>query len=158
MAWKAPKATVAALLLTVASAGLAGCIGADQVATSAANASNAFAGQECPSDTSGVQNEAGSFSYGGVVACKSGTETYDWENTASQARVQFGSNIAEGTIEITLTDAADRTVYEGTAEPGNQGRQSTSDTGLPSSPAGSWTVELKFKNVTGNLGLEITSN
>lgn len=151
MAWKARKATVVAVLLVLASMGLAGCTSSQQVAQIAANEAGC-------ADASGVDNNPGSFNYGGATSCKTGTETFAWENPAPRAQIQHGSAIQQGEIEVTLTDGADRTVYQGTSGPGAEGRQENSEWGVPANPAsGSWTVELEFRNVTGTLGLEITS-
>lgn len=151
MAWKARKATLAAVLLVLASMGLAGCTNSQQVAQIAANQAGCM-------DASGVDNSPGSFDYGGAVSCKTGTETFDWENPAMQAQVQYGSGIAQGEIVVTVADAADRVVYEGERSSGGQGGQEDSERGVPANPvSGTWTIELEFRNVTGTLGLEITS-
>lgn len=143
------RSLLSAALVLVAATGLSGCVGTEQGARIAASATGC-------SDTSGVQNREGHFQYGGVVSCKTGEGSHDWENPSVSARVQYGSTIAEGEIEITIRDAADRVVYQGTASPGTEGRQESSDLGIPGgTPAGTWTIELRFENVTGTLGLQI---
>jgi hypothetical protein len=145
----APRALT--LALVVASAGLVGCVGAEQAAPAAAEAA------EC-SDASGASSQPGSFSYGGAVSCKTDEESHSWDNQASQAQVKHGSSITQGEIHVTVEDAANRTVYEATVDEEGQGRQTTTDRGLPSaSGVGEWTVALEFRNVTGTLGLELTS-
>lgn len=140
---------VLAVVLVAASAGLAGCASSQQAAQLAASSSGCM-------DASGAQNRAGQFQYGGAVACKTGTETFDWENPSPYAEIQYGSGITQGEISIEIQDAAGRPVYQGSATAGGEGSQATSAMGVPSQPAsGTWTIWLRFDNVTGSLGIQV---
>lgn len=144
---------LAAVLLVLASAGLAGCAESGQ---QAAQAAAQVAGCQ---DHSGAQNEAGYFQYGGAVACKDGTETFDWTNRQPQADVQFGSGVIEGELTIEIRDAMDRTVFQETVSGDSEGKQTTTDSGFPSAPIlGDWTIEITFDNVTGSLGVQVFSS
>lgn len=135
-------------LLIVSAMGLAGCVDSQTVAEAAAEAA------DCQ-DASGVQNDPGRFEYGGAVSCKTGTESFNWENPSPYADVQFGSGVAAGELSIEITDAADRTVYQNSAAAGGEGRQERTEMGVPSGPWGSWTIEITFENVTGALGVQV---
>lgn len=140
--------------LVISSVGLAGCVDSEQTARLAASAA------DC-TDASGAQNRPGQFQYGGAASCKSGTETFDWENPSPYAEIQYGSGLVAGEISIRILDAQDREVYSGSVAAGGEaeGRQERSEFGVPTAQpvAGTWTIELTFENVTGTLGLQVTS-
>lgn len=132
------------LLLTVP---LAGCMNTAQNLQQLAEATECY-------DASGVDNQVGTFSYGGAVACKDGTETYGWDNPGVRASVDWGGVVGNGTLHVTVTDGLDRVVYEATIDGGASGESGTTEFGAPG-PSGQWTVQLEFSNVTGTMGLTL---
>lgn len=139
-------------IVLLAGPALAGCITPEQAATLAENAVGC-------TEARGAQNDPGRFQYGGAVTCKTGTESYDWANPSPVAYVQWGSGIAKGELEIRILDGIGREVYTGSNDGTSaSGQQEQTDYGFPGAdPAGSWTIELTFRNVTGSLGLQVFS-
>lgn len=117
-----------------------------------------MAGAECTAGQGaggqqGVCNATDSFAYGGQVSGKTGTESYTWENTASQARVSWGGQAGSGSVTITIQGADGKTVYQETFSGGQSGSSDTTFSGEP----GEWGIEIKFSGFTGQMGLGITA-
>lgn len=122
-----------AILVTVAlgaSAILAGCISAGQ----------------CDANT-----HSNGLEFGCQVANKSDTMTYTFKNSLGGASVSMGSQIASGTVTVTIEDGAGKEVFARTYSGASQSGDSTTRSGTP----GTWTVVLRFRDATGQIGLDV---
>lgn len=128
---------------------LSGCVATPESLAAAALATCA--------DHSAAQQTSTEFNYAGAVACKSGTEEYEWANPMVFAGIAWAGAVLDGEITVTIKDSMRRTVgtykMSGSSAEGEQAR---TDPGFPSLPGvTSWTISLKFEDFTGTMGLTI---
>lgn len=130
-------------------------------ALSGCTSSQYSSGGECtaeqnPQGQVAVCNYAGSFSYSYQASGYTKFETFTWENPLTKALVTQGSQIAAGTLSITLKDEEGKTVFTKTWGGGasQSGSSKVSNAGAP----GSWMLELQFVGVTGQVGLTVTES
>lgn len=110
---------------------------------------------EC-SDATGVDNQPGSFAYGGAASCKTATERFDWENPAPRAGVDWGGAVASGHLNVTIYDSLDRVVHEFSLDgSGGSGASGDTDWGVPGPMEWTWTIEVEFADFTGTMGLSV---
>lgn len=100
----------------------------------------------------GVSNQPGNFNMGGQVAGKTESLSYTWENPGSTAKVQWGGQSSSGTVQVSIRDAAGKTVYGSTF--GGTGQGGASDS-TSSGKAGQWQIVVEFNDFTGQVGLSI---
>ncbi len=148
-AWRV--AWVGLVVLVVGSVALSGCISEDSKDLIKKLANTI----EC-SDATGVDNQAGSFEYGGAASCKTETERYDWQNPAPRAAVEWGGAVALGYLNVTIYDGLDRVVHEFSLDgSGASGASGNTELGVPGAVGWSWSIELEFANFTGTMGLSV---
>jgi len=112
----------------------------------AAVLSGCLSGGQC-----GANTHSNGLDFGCQVASKNGTMTYTFKNAFGAAQVTMGSQIASGTLTVTVKDGGGVTVFEQTYTGARQAGESSTRAGSP----GTWTVVLKFQDVTGQIGLEV---
>lgn len=101
---------------------------------------------------SAVSNQTNNFSYAGQAANWDEVETYTWTNTIGTAHVSWGGQVAEGSISVTIKDAAGKQVFSrGLSGQSQEGFSGDSSAGAP----GDWTIKLTFQDYTGQMGLNI---
>ena len=100
----------------------------------------------------GVSNNTNSFSYGGQVAGKTDSISYEWKNTGSKANINWGGQAASGTMVLTIKDAAGANVFTKTISGASQSGSSDS---TKSGKSGDWTITLSFNDFTGQMGLNV---
>lgn len=133
--------TIVALLLTTTF--LAGCIGGGCEFSQGQMGSTS--GQE------GACNETDSFAYGTQGQIAGDTKTWTWENTQGQAEASWGFQ-GTGDVQLTIKDADGRTVLQRSL--GGMG-QSGSSAATDSGTAGQWTIQLRFDNFQGQMGVGV---
>lgn len=133
--------TIAALLVTTGF--LAGCV--DSGCEFSQGTMSGGSGQE------GACNETDSFAYGTQGSMMSDTKTWTWENTQDQAKASWGFQ-GSGDVTLTIKDADGKTVLrEPLGGMGQSGASATSDSGTP----GEWTIQLRFSNFQGQMGVGV---
>ncbi|MGB1586627.1 MAG: hypothetical protein ACPHID_06245 [Thermoplasmatota archaeon] len=101
---------------------------------------------------SAVNNNTNNFSYAGQAAGWDDVETYTWKNTMGTASVSWGGQVAEGSISVTIKDAAGKQVFSrGLSGQSQEGFSGDTASGL----AGDWTIKLTFQDYTGQMGLNV---
>ncbi len=114
----------------------------------------ALSGCTAPGEQLVVNNHPGAFQLAGQVAGKTGTETYRWENSADQASVSWGGQVASGTFTLTIKDAAGKQVHSHSFGGTRQGSDSgATQTGTP----GTWTIVVQFSSYTGQMALNVNA-
>lgn len=132
--------TLAVALLLAGTLGASGCFGAG------CDASNTTSGQAA------VCNNKNDFSYAMNAGATSSTETYAWENSQSKASVNWASNLGLGSVTIVIKDEGGKQVYSKTYSGTGQGATTQStDEGQP----GSWTIEVRLSNVSGQVSFHV---
>jgi len=71
-----------------------------------------------------------------------GTRTYAWENTGTQATVDIVQNISSGSAILTIQDASGTVVHQ-------EDIANDNDTDTSVGIAGSWTIEVRMEKATG---------
>jgi hypothetical protein len=107
----------------------------------------------CTAGQQACTSQSGSFSCGGQLANKSGTESHTWSNPSTKAQVSWGGQAASGSFTLTILDAQGKQVYSRTVSgAGQSGASGSTSTGMP----GDWTVRLTYSDFTGQMGLSVT--
>lgn len=133
--------TIAALLL--ATGFLAGCV--DSGCGFNQGQMGSSSGQE------GVCNETDSFAYGTQGQAMSDTKTWAWENTQGSADATWGFQ-GTGDVTLTIKDADGKTVLQRSiGSMGQGGSSTTTDSGT----VGEWTIQLRFSNFQGQMGVGV---
>ncbi len=133
--------TIAALLVTTGF--LAGCV--DSGCEFNQGTMSGGSGQE------GACNETDSFAYGTQASVMSDTKTWTWENTQGSAEATWGFQ-GTGDVTLTIQDADGTTVLQRSIGGMGQGASSaTTDSGTP----GAWTIQLRFSNFQGQMGVGV---
>lgn len=133
--------TIAALLVTTGF--LAGCV--DSGCGFSQGQMGTSSGQE------GACNETDSFAYGTQASVMSDTKTWTWENTQDQAEATWGFQ-GSGDVTLTIQDADGDTVLQRSiGGMGQSGASATSDSGTP----GEWTIQLRFSDFQGQMGVGV---
>lgn len=104
-------------------------------------------------DVTGVNNQKGSFQFGGNIADKEGSQTFSWVNTHSCAVVQWGGRIMAGRITVQVLDADGAEVYHGNLSGGDRATLRRTADGAP----GTWVVNVTFERTTALMGLNLFS-
>lgn len=117
------------------------------VAALAIGLSGCTGGQYACSSTSGA------FSCGGQVANKSGSESFNWDNSGTRAMVAWGGQAASGSFTLSILDAAGKQVYSRNFSGTNQGGASEN---TATGASGTWTVRVTYSDFTGQMGLSVT--
>jgi hypothetical protein len=149
------KRVVLLAVVSLLSVALAGCMG-----------ESGFSFQIDPerircTDTSAVDNQPGSFQYGGAASCKTKQETYQWSNTMPRAQISWVGTATKGSVSVEVFDGLDNLVHSFEVDAmGAQGASGQTDYGFPGpGPAPfMWRIEVEFHDFTGTMGLELSSS
>ncbi len=74
-----------------------------------------------------------------------GSLSYSWQNTGTSASIDRSSSVSNGTVTLTLRDAANVEVYKAALN-GASGSVQTA-----SGDAGTWTIIVDFSQTTGTI-------
>lgn len=103
---------------------------------------------------SAVQNTTNHFSYAGQAAGENDTETYTWSNTVGSASVQWGGQVAKGSMTLTIQDSVGKEVFKRSLSGQSQeGFSGSTSAGTP----GDWKIHINFNSFTGQMGLNINA-
>ena len=78
------------------------------------------------------------------VSDGSGSFTYDWQNTGTAATVDRSSDVASGSVVLTIRDAAGTVVF---TDPAPWSGSDPTATGA----AGTWTIQVDFSHTSGTV-------
>lgn len=82
------------------------------------------------------------------VSNYTGTATFTWSNTGTNANVNQSASITAGSVQLVILDAASTQVYS----------RSLADNGTFFSAAGStgsWTVQVEYRNASGTVNFRV---
>jgi hypothetical protein len=110
-----------------------------------------------------VTNRVDQFAYGGSFSGKDGAKTFTWSTTGPVAAVNWGTANADGgSVDVAVTDAAGKTVYQGSlAAAGPTAALADGVTGSGASQyslagePGAWAITVTFHGYSGFMGLSV---
>lgn len=104
-------------------------------------------------EMTGISNKTNSFQFGGNIADKDGSQSFQWRNSNTCAVLQWGGRITGGSIDVLVRDASGTEVYKGSIGKGDSATIRRTQEGTP----GLWTVDVTFHAATAVMGLNLFS-
>lgn len=105
----------------------------------------------CAKGSDSISNSPNAFRYSGQWQGFSGTKEYDWVNHRGGAEVRLSGDATQGSVGITLRDAAGTEVLQ--AQPLQPGVRPVSQAGQP----GTWRITLTFQGFHGDITVNVVA-